>query len=415
MKIRAKLATIEQVSFEFREEFILTGYRTPNTDLKSCLQSIFYLNNETINFWTHFVPFVYVLFELSSLSIVHNLMKNDFMWPFFIYLFTVCFYLFMSSAAHMFNCYSSTARHICFILDYLSISIYGMGCTIAYKSYTIASMNMTQIKTQHHVFDRYIWLAMTLTVLANIVSCSTRFILTRNKRGLLRAGSFIVQYVFVNLPLLYRFLYFYCPQTTFNYDYFFAFLSSANTTTSIQSDVWLAYNQTSRAPVLITDENFFLLNFQFSNESDPFYVAQFVAAMVSAFLYVTHFPESVFPGRFDMIGSSHQIFHVSAFCTTWFQFKAIEADIRLLNESMNNTKQKYMNGADMQFNYTFIMMLCVFLNSLILIYYYVKASYFNPWLTEEEKTRKNETCKCFQMFQLAKSVNKENNNEKKIS
>ena len=396
MRIKAKLATIEQVSFEFREEFILTGYRTPNTDLKSCLQSIFYLNNETINFWTHFVPFVYVLVELCSLSIAHNVIKNDFMWPLFIYLFTVCFYLFMSSTAHMFNCYSSTARHICFILDYLSISIYGMGCTIAYKSYTIASMNHT-----HHVFDRYIWLAMTLTVLANIVSCSTRFILTRNKRSLLRAGSFILQYVFVNLPLLYRFLYFYCPQTTFNYEYLFAFLSSTSTTNnSNELFSLLAFNQT--------------VSFEFRNESDRFYLAQFVAALVSAFLYVTHFPESVFPGQFDMIGSSHQIFHVSAFCTTWFQFKAIEADIRLLNESIVSKATKQHNEG-MQFNYTFIMMLCVFLNSLILIYYYVKASYFNPWLMEQETIRKNETCKCFHMLQLTKSVNKEKNNEKKIS
>lgn len=90
----------KEISIEFRESFILTGYRKPNSSIKSCLKSLFYLdNNEIINFWTHFLPFLFITYKLIKLCSIYDIFNSDkdhsMIWPLFIYLLTVSFYLFM--------------------------------------------------------------------------------------------------------------------------------------------------------------------------------------------------------------------------------------------------------------------------------------------------------------------------------
>ena len=124
---------VDEISAEFRESnpFILTGYRRPNSTMRQCVRSLFTLNNnETLNFWTHFVPFLVVARELCSFCSAYDVWADDFVWPLFIYLATVCFYLITSSVAHALNSMSPVARHICFILDYLSISKYAFRLVI---------------------------------------------------------------------------------------------------------------------------------------------------------------------------------------------------------------------------------------------------------------------------------------------
>ena len=112
------ILTREQVSFEFRENYIWNGYRTPNSTFLLCLKSVFKINNnEAVNFWTHFIPFFLIFIYLIRFSIQYNIKNDTFMWPYFIYLSTAAFYLFMSSMAHALNCLSNIARHVCFILD----------------------------------------------------------------------------------------------------------------------------------------------------------------------------------------------------------------------------------------------------------------------------------------------------------
>eukprot|EP00088_Acartia_fossae_P036135 TRINITY_DN37320_c1_g1_i1.p1 TRINITY_DN37320_c1_g1~~TRINITY_DN37320_c1_g1_i1.p1 ORF type:complete len:362 (+),score=74.28 TRINITY_DN37320_c1_g1_i1:168-1253(+) len=48
-----------------REKAITTGYRHPLC-YAGCLRSIFWLHNETVNIWTHFLGFVYFLYLLYS-------------------------------------------------------------------------------------------------------------------------------------------------------------------------------------------------------------------------------------------------------------------------------------------------------------------------------------------------------------
>uniref|UniRef100_A0A9J7WXF7 Progestin and adipoQ receptor family member Vb n=2 Tax=Cyprinus carpio TaxID=7962 RepID=A0A9J7WXF7_CYPCA len=65
------------------------------------------------------------------------------------------------------------------------------------------------------------------------------------------------------------------------------------------------------------------------NEANSIHVHHTLLAYLTAFLFATHLPERLAPGRFDYIGHSHQLFHVCAIIGTHFQMKAIEADMVL--------------------------------------------------------------------------------------
>jgi predicted membrane channel-forming protein YqfA (hemolysin III family) len=437
------ILTREQVSIEFRENYIIKGYRPPNSTLITCLKSVFNINNnEVINFWTHFIPFFLIFIYLIRFSIEYNVFNDNFMWPFFIYLSTASFYLFMSSMAHALNCMSNIARHICFILDYLSISMYGMGCCIAYKAYCLSSMpHYTSI-----FFDYYVTIAMCVTIVSNICASASRFVLSYNLRGILRLVSVAAQYLFISLPLFYRLITSYYPNSHEYLSTGLKIIFDDNSTSTNQTDV--------------------------NYESNFYFVAQLAFAVMSAFLYISHIPERFCLGRFDIIGQSHQIFHICSAFATFLQIKALQSDLfklrPILHNLINNNQTFYqfssfytmfnddtnmtsflMDSISLNYSethenlyketnfvvnrsilnltdsdqlmpdttsfstvnfytysikhidfltvtlspyfrtkltYAFIMLCCIVFNAMILIYYYLKAVYFNPW----NKLNKNE-------------------------
>ncbi len=194
--------TNEQVPPEFRESFITYGYRPANRPALYYITSVLHLNNETFNFWSHFIPFLVTLGHLSYslLASIRSLSADN--APFYVYELTIALYLLGSSLAHMFNSMSSTVRHMCFILDYLGISIYGMGSAISYEAYAMVEADTSAAEW---LFVYYLWLASFLTSLANIVTCYSRFVVRKGPRVLVRMGSFVLQYSFVHIPLYYRF------------------------------------------------------------------------------------------------------------------------------------------------------------------------------------------------------------------
>lgn len=129
-------------------------------------------------------------------------------------------------------------------------------------------------------------------------------------------------------------------------------------------------------------------------EADMFYTIQFIAALLSALIYSFHIPERFSPGRFDIIGQSHQIFHLTAFTCTWSQFMALSLDMKHLirqNQQVNFEDEFYLiyNSIDsnarvpftnIKVSCTFVIVICIIINSLILVFFYLKAVYFNPWI-----------------------------------
>ena len=58
-----------------------------------------------------------------------------------------------------------------------------------------------------------------------------------------------------------------------------------------------------------------------------------ICYVAGAILYIIRFPEKLYPGKFDYIGASHQIFHILVFLGALFHFfGSVDAyDYRFLN------------------------------------------------------------------------------------
>lgn len=229
-------------------------------------------------------------------------------------------------------------------------------------------------------------IAVAFTLATNLMSCASRFVVSHTKRRILRLTPFIVTYLFINLPLVYRFLYFYQRPLLVRLNFAFAFLSSKPFPVSS-----LLSNTAAAAAVNST--------VQF--EADPFYLLQSLSATLSALLYASHIPERFWPGRFDIVGQSHQIFHLIAFTCTWSQFVGLRRDMKHLimldyadrHTTVDDGEFLVLNDDDsllfdsrtrvpftnVKLTCSFVLLICLLLNSIILAYFYRKAVYYNPW------------------------------------
>uniref|UniRef100_A0A8C5X8R0 Progestin and adipoQ receptor family member 5 n=1 Tax=Malurus cyaneus samueli TaxID=2593467 RepID=A0A8C5X8R0_9PASS len=109
----------------YREPGILCGYRPPRSSARACLRSLFRMNNETLNVWTHLVPAGYFLWLFQGWLRVG--WPDPGIWPFLAFLGTCCLYPLASSAAHAFSPVSDRARHLGYCCDYTALSLYSLG------------------------------------------------------------------------------------------------------------------------------------------------------------------------------------------------------------------------------------------------------------------------------------------------
>lgn len=65
------------------------------------------------------------------------------------------------------------------------------------------------------------------------------------------------------------------------------------------------------------------------NDSVAGYFYHLLFAALTGFLFASHLPERLAPGRFDFIGHSHQLFHICAVVGTHFQLEAVLRDLHV--------------------------------------------------------------------------------------
>ncbi|XP_075431560.1 membrane progestin receptor gamma isoform X2 [Ascaphus truei] len=272
-----RLLTVQQVPRVFHEDSIICGYRSPRSSATACVLSLFQMTNETLNIWTHFIPTWYFLWML--LTILHSAgsWNDPILWPLLVFLLSCCIYPLMSSCAHTFNIMSAKARHICFFLDYGAVSLYSLGSAVAYSAYVFPD------RWVNGTFHRYyVACAVLNTVMCTAVSCYSRFPERTSPRlsKIMRIAAFAYPYLFDSIPLFYR-----------------LFLCSGDGCTQ--------------------------------NAAFPMHLQHTVLAFLTAFLFATHLPERLAPGRFDYVGHSHQLFHVCAVLGTHFQMEGLLMDMTL--------------------------------------------------------------------------------------
>ncbi|XP_067304083.1 membrane progestin receptor delta [Pseudorasbora parva] len=270
-----QLFDIHQVPKVFREDGIMSGYRHPRSSALDCVLSSFQMTNETVNIWTHFLPTWYFLWRFSVLCFTLDFLTESYFWPLLVYMLLICLYPFTSSCAHTFSTMSAEARHICYFFDYGALSLYSLGCGITYGSYVMPDCWVNSWLHQY-----FVAIAVGNSLFCTSMSCYSRFVELQfpHKSKILRTAAFVVPFLFDSIPLFYRLL----------------------------SCCW-----GSCSPSEALASHSYHLFFAF----------------LTCFLFASHLPERLAPGRFDYIGHSHQLFHICAVVGTHFQLEAVLTDM----------------------------------------------------------------------------------------
>ncbi|KAK7886503.1 hypothetical protein WMY93_026124 [Mugilogobius chulae] len=269
------LFDIHQVPKVVQEDGIMSGYRDPCSTALNCVLSSFQIHNETINIWTHFLPTWYFVWRLAVLCSSLDFSADPYTWPLLVYMLLICLYPFASSCAHTFSAMSTQTYHICFFFDYGSLSLYSFGCAISYSYYV-----MPEPWVNSRLQSCFVPLALLNSVFCTSLSCYSRFVelWAPQRSKVMRTAAFVVPFIFDTTPLIYRIL--------------------------------LCYGGGCAHPQAVSNHSYHLL-----------------FALLTCFLFTSHLPERLAPGRFDYIGHSHQLFHVCAVVGTHFQMEAVVEDM----------------------------------------------------------------------------------------
>uniref|UniRef100_A0A4W4F1Z9 Progestin and adipoQ receptor family member Vb n=1 Tax=Electrophorus electricus TaxID=8005 RepID=A0A4W4F1Z9_ELEEL len=274
-----RVFSVHQVPRAFQEDSIISGYRHPRSSATDCVLSLFQLTNETLNVWTHFLPTWYFLWKLLTVVFMQDVWSDAYSWPLLVYLLSCCVYPLASSCAHTFSSMSMRARHVCFFFDYGALSLYSLGSAITYSAYVMPD---AWVNGPFHTY--YIPVAVFNTALCTTMQTKTKIFSHYSHpqpklSKVLRVSAFTYPYLFDNIPLFYR--------------------------------IFLCVGEGCTV-----------------NEANSFHVYHTLLAFLTGFLFATHLPERLAPGRFDYIGHSHQLFHVCGIIGTHFQMQAIEVDMK---------------------------------------------------------------------------------------
>ncbi|NXR33916.1 MPRGB protein, partial [Zosterops hypoxanthus] len=267
-----RLLRVHQVPEIYREPGILSGYRPPRSSVSQCLLSVFHMNNETLNVWTHLGPAGYLLWLL--VSHLRALGADPGAGPFLLYLGTCALYPLASGAAHALGALGGAGRHRAYCCDYGALSLYGLGSALAYSAY---SFPLEWLGSTFHHF--YLPMAVLNSALSTGLSCYSRFLEAERPRlsKASRTLAFVYPYIFDSIPVFYRL---------------------------------------SRC-----------VSGGCSEGSLPLHSQHSLCALLTFLSFTSRLPERLAPGSFDLVGHSHQVFHVCGILGTLFQLEAVSMDM----------------------------------------------------------------------------------------
>jgi adiponectin receptor len=264
----SNLSKDEMPQWVTSNEFIIGGYRRINEDIKFYFKSIFRLHNETLNIWTHLLGSILYIYIIIFTNLDLNLMNfTSQMLIMNLYVISsFCTYCF-STIMHIFYPISENVCKKLQKLDYLGISL--------------------QISTSMQVFiyfsyfcDKYLLVLYSLVIgLLNLICL---FVIvndhfTQDKYKNLKVTCFIAQACLFLIPLGHRVL---------------------------------LYDNTVYDQILKRESGYFFLGF-----------ILFILCIV---FYLGLIPERYYPGKLDIFGHSHQIFHVLSVLGSLFVYLGLK-------------------------------------------------------------------------------------------
>ena len=270
-----QLVDFDQVPPFFREPFIISAYRQCNSTAWYCFKSLFQATNETINIWSHFLALLVFILRFVYVFTKHNPWQDSHVYPLLCFAFGICIMLVMSVGAHLFNCMSIKARHICFFFDYSAISVYTFTAGQVFYFYS------RPVDTDWMIFNTpSLFLGISAAIsFASTLACCYSFAQRNRFDAFVKAGTYSSSWLFNTSPYL-------------------TMLSLCNTPSTCSSALSVHY---------------------FARHC-LFYAGGTLA-------YVSRIPERLMIGVFDVLGHSHHFLHILCCIGAADEFSAVELDM----------------------------------------------------------------------------------------
>lgn len=265
-----------------REPGVLTGYRKTGQGWSFYLKSIFKIHNESLNIWTHIIAICWHLLLMHQYIPICNLNADAKCGT--VYIFSICCLLStsLSVLAHIFHTKSSNLHQFLFLLDYVGVSMYG------YVTGLIAIQYFSDAELYRTISPFFFITHWVFCLLESIVMCVLKLHLGEKSGHLTRKWTIILMYA----------------------------LHAVLISSTVAGKYWRYLNGDTTHTASLTRFNWIYLTFT-----------------LEGLAYACHVPEVMFPGSFDIVGQSHQIFHVIATVTQTLQIQAVHSEIQLGNAS----------------------------------------------------------------------------------
>lgn len=263
----------------FREPYILSGYRPVHQEWLSYFCSLFQSHNESLNVWTHLLAIPAVLLHFSLFAVTWGLTLNVASLPLFLYVLSSLTYLSFSVAAHLLQSQSELAHYTLFFVDYVGVAVYQYGCALGHYFYC-----SEPVWRQSLVGAVFLPGAAVLAWLSCASCCYAKFRYRRPyplRRKICQIIPTSLAYLLDISPVAHRLV-------TRSWD----------------------------EPVLV------------------FHALQVVFFVLSALFFSCPVPERFFPGRCDIVGHGHQIFHIFLAMCTMCQLEAMFRDYLVHQQSV---------------------------------------------------------------------------------
>ncbi|KAJ8289303.1 hypothetical protein COCON_G00019620 [Conger conger] len=265
--------TAADVPWVFREPHILAGYRPPEQSWRYYALSLFQRHNEALNVWTHLLAALVILVKFRELAETVDFLRDPHAQPLFILLLSALVYLSCSVLAHLLSARSELSHYTFFFLDYVGVAVYQYGSALGHYYYAIEEAWHARVRG----------LFLPAAAFLAWLSC---------------AGCCYGKSVSPSLPKFAHKLFQVVPSG-------------------------LAYCL-DISPVLHR-----IHACAACSCSDPavdYHGYQVLFFLASAYFFAFPHPERWFPGRCDMVGQGHQVFHVLLVLCTLAQIEALRLD-----------------------------------------------------------------------------------------
>lgn len=262
-----RLVRASEISDSMQCLFITSGYRPPLA-WSSCIRSILIIHNETINIWTHLLGFCYFfwLFMDNIMKNQEHILNSCDLLAVMIQLLTYQISMILSSAFHTFSCHSSATQAMCLQADHAGIII------------ALSGTYFRAISTIFRCFPGPALFHMIIISILFSLAVYRKYWRKPQARQDSVSGTDISLFLSLGLYAVVPFLH------------------------------WIILSNTLVVNT-ITGEMVFWMIFPY------------IIGSLGVVFYVSKIPESVLPsGCVDIVGASHQIWHICIFVgmASWY-------------------------------------------------------------------------------------------------